>query len=333
MSNGKKRWAGITAVALVIALVAAYIPLEQISRATLARRQAGQAGGAAANYLVDHTAYMRQSSLERAAQALESYLTPPSTAEDLYWLASARIAQEKFPEALTYVERCLALYSEEDELVLTDLWLKKGCLHAVMGQPEEAQEALDRALSFAPQSADAYLVKSQVCIEQGENGRALESMKRYFELHPQGDAYRLTLAQLMADQGDTQGALEELNLLAEKGLADAQAYSLRGAAYFQEGDYARAEADFTQCEALDGATGDIYYYRGICRMLAERYLQASQDFEKARELAMAQGKLLYLQALCDYQTEDYARALVGFTSSSARAARGKTSCFIKASAI
>jgi tetratricopeptide (TPR) repeat protein len=312
VSKSKKKWAGIVAVALVVVLLAAYFPLQEFSRATITRRQADEKNSAAANYLVDQTEYIHESGLKRTSQMVESFLFSPTTVEDYYLLAGARIARENFPEALEYVDKCLALYNGTDSAVLADLWLKKGCLCAIQGDQQGALEGLDQALQFNPESPDAYLVKSQVYVEMEKNQQALESMKKYFELAPESDDYRLTLAQLMMTQGDISGALEQLTNLADKGLADAQAYGLRGAGYFQTEVYSSAEADFNRCIDLGGGNKDIYYYRGICRMMAEKYRDAAADFESAQSSGMAGTE--YLQALCRYQAGEYEKALPLFTA-------------------
>jgi tetratricopeptide (TPR) repeat protein len=307
VSISKKKWTGIIAILSVVVLLAAYFPLQEISRATITRRQAGEKNSAAANYLVDQTEYVHESGLKQTGHTVESFLFGPATAEDYYLLASARIARENFPEALEYVGRCLEMYTGTDPAVLADLWLKKGCLCAILGDRQGALNGLDKALEYNPQSPDAYLVKSQVYVEMEENPQALESMKRYFELAPDPDAYRLTLAQLMAAQNDITGAREQLTYLVDKGLKDAQVYALRGAGYFQTEVYTLAEADFNQCIDLGGGTKDIYYYRGICRMMAEKYREAAADFVSAASCGMAGTE--YLQALCRYQSGDYEKAL------------------------
>jgi tetratricopeptide (TPR) repeat protein len=256
---------------------------------------------------VDQTEYIHENDLKRTGQMVESFLFSPSTVEDYYLLASARIARENFPEALEYVDKCILLYKGTDTAVLADLWLKKGCLYAVLGDHQSALEGLDQALVFSPESPDAYLVKSQVYVEMEKSQQALESMKHYFELAPESDDYRMTLAQLMMTQGDILGAQEQLTYLADKGLADAQVYGLRGTGYFQTEVYSLAEADFTRCIDLGGGNRDIYYYRGICRMMAEKYLEAAADFESAASYGMADT--VYLQALCRYQAGDYEKAL------------------------
>lgn len=307
MNRPKRKWAGIIAIILVIVLLAAYFPLQEISRATITYRQADEKNSAAANYLVDQTEYIHESGLKQTGQTVESFLFGPTTAEDYYRLASARIARENFPEALNYVDKCLQLYKGTDSATLADLWLKKGCLCAILGDHQAALDGLDQALTFYPQSSDAYLVKSQVYVEMEKNQQALESMKHYFELAPESDDYRMTLAQLMMTQGDVSGAQEQLTYLVNKDLADAQVYGLRGAGYFQTEVYSLAEADFTQCIDLGGATKDIYYYRGICRMMAEKYREAATDFESAA--SYGKTDTVYLQALCRYQAGEYEKAL------------------------
>jgi len=307
VSRLKKRWAGIVAISLVIALIIAYIPLQEISRATIQRLQADEKNAAAANYLVDRTEYIHESDIARTGQMVASYLFGPTTLEDYYRLAGARIARENFPEALDYVEKCLELYTGMDSTILADLWLKKGCLYAILGNQQDALDSLDQALLANPNSPDAYLVKSQVYVEMEQNQQALDSMKRYFELVPESDDYRLTLAQLMLMQGDISTAQEQLTQLVDKGLADAQVFGLRGSCYFQTEVYNLAEMDFTRCIDLGSGTKDIYYYRGICRMMAENYMEAAADFDSAQVAGM-EGTM-YLQALCRYQAGEYEKAL------------------------
>lgn len=303
-----KQWTGFIALTLVGSMIAAYIPLRDSTKVTLNRRDSSDETAAAANYLHDNTDTIRQGEMDRIWKAIKNAVfEEPRTYRYYYTLASLKIGNEKFDEALTAISKCLELYKGSDAEVLTDLWLKKGCLCAMLNRRPEAISSLDKALLINPTLNQVYLVKSQVHVQAGELAEALRNLKAYFKEVPDADEYRFSLAQLMAAQKDLAGAATELSLLAERGLANEGVYALRAACYLQEGEYQKAVEDYGRCIALSPDKQEYRYYRGVCLMFLEDYTAAAEDF--ANCLKAGKDDAPYLEALARYQAGQYEKAL------------------------
>ena len=66
--------------------------------------------------------------------------------------------------------------------------------------------------------------------------------------------------------------------------ATSSSYLERGNEWFAKGEYARAEADFTQAIKLQPQLANTYALRGLVRLLQNRVDAAQQDFDQCLTL-------------------------------------------------
>ncbi|MBA7591489.1 Cell division coordinator CpoB [subsurface metagenome] len=83
----------------------------------------------------------------------------------------------------------------------------------------------------------------------------------------------------------------------------------RGMAYFAEGDYEAALADFTESIRLNPQNAKALYHRGVTLQVLEDYEAAREDLSRAVRFNPFQFDALFQRAQTYYHLGDYSRAL------------------------
>ncbi len=281
----KTRWGlRIVAAALSVLLLCSLLLIDAV-KVTIYRQTYGDTNviAAAGNYLVDSTAYVSESALERAAQVVEGALTKPTTLEDFYNLASASIAKAEYANALACVDVCLEMAESSPDTVqaalYVDLLMKKGCLLALLNDYDQALLYFDRVIAIDSTQAQAQLLKTQIYAEQGETSSAIQSLLAYLALAPADYSMRAALVQLYYVQGNflaAESACDEyLSLTYDN---NGMIHFMRGASRLQNGGYEPAMEDLITaakrgyedpalcygqaaiCAYLLGKSGDVLSY-------------------------------------------------------------------------
>lgn len=246
----KKSWGVRIAAAMLAVLMICSLLLIDAVKVTIYRQSYGETNvlAAAGNYLVDSTAYVSESTLERAAQAIERALTKPTTLEDFYNLASESIAKAEYADALACVDVCLEMAESSTEGVeaamYVDLLMKKGCLLALLNDYDQALLCFDRVITTDSTQAQAQLLKTQIYAEQGETAAAIESLLAYIALAPADYDMRAALVQLYYVQGNflaAESACDEYLALTYD--SNGVIHFMRGASRLQNGSYGLAMED------------------------------------------------------------------------------------------
>ncbi|HDZ91500.1 MAG: DUF898 family protein [Deltaproteobacteria bacterium] len=78
--------------------------------------------------------------------------------------------------------------------------------------------------------------------------------------------------------------LREIEELVAQDRENADLYYNRGSLYEQNGDYRKAEKDFTRAISINYRDKDAYYNRGLVRIRMKKYALAIEDFDRAIDL-------------------------------------------------
>lgn len=70
-----------------------------------------------------------------------------------------------------------------------------------------------------------------------------------------------------------------------------QVYNNRGITYYQQGNYQQAIADYNKAIQIDPNYAEAYYYRGLSRSYLREKQAAIQDLKKAADLYKKQGNI------------------------------------------
>lgn len=268
------------AIAILLALTILGSTVMTTLAASRVTISAGEKSDAAQNYLVENTEYVSQPTHQR----MLDYLSARGDEDDfqsLYTLASASIAKEDYSKALAYIEKCIAFLDADQSLknlnldVYSDLWLKKSCLHVLLGEHESALSALEQTIELDATLSEAYLVMAQVSAEMGDIDGILSSLERYLELKPEDENIAEVLEELVAGlEAQEEAVLPET----QTDGPTVESEYLQGLYAIQSGDFSLGEQAITRAIGIDSEYIGLFYYRGICRLSLKNYSGAAEDF-------------------------------------------------------
>ena len=255
---------------------------------------------AAGQYLIDNTDYVQSGDLGRLEEKVQTYFTP-TTLEDYYSLAGTQIGAGEYEAALASVDTCLEMYPGDNETLYMDLLLKRGCLHVLLGQYEEAVAALEQVLLKDPEQADAYLVLAQIYSETGNYQGLILVLGEYLKLKPQDGDIRALLAQMLFELGEYQLAIKEYEQLRQlESMTESanQILFLEALAYIQMADYVTAKQILLTIMDTEEKVAGADYYLGVCYLSEEDYNSAEPRFTASLEAGDMVQLSAYSRAVC-----------------------------------
>ncbi len=264
----RKAWVSIVAVTLSVLLVASLVLLNAAS-VKISLTDGSDAQQAAASSLTENNAYIEQEEFTRIGDVIRSVLLTPDTLDDYYLLANMQIAQGKYEAALGSIEKCFLSAPEDETALMDDLWTKKGCIYAILGDYDKALESFGRISDGGAGSADVTQIAVQIAIGRGDLDGAAKRLGAYLEAFPEDTEMRALMAQV----------------------------------YYLEGDLTAAEEGYTALLAVAEDTGGEYHLmRASCRDQLGEYEGALDDYAQAAALGFEDAGLCWAQcALCAYQ--------------------------------
>ena len=114
------------------------------------------------------------------------------------------------------------------------------------------------------------------------------------------------------NKGDYDGAISIYSSILETNPAVEVASVLhkhRGMAYFSQGRYEEAVADFDQALELDPSCYQAAYFRGVVRSVKAEYGEAIKDFDSSLAINPFQAYTLYRRAQAYWHLADYPKAV------------------------
>lgn len=264
----RRIWVSIVAVTLSLLLVASVV-LVDAAGVKISMETGSDSQNAAASSLAQNNAYIDQDEFARMGDVIASVVKSPQTLDDYYLLASMQIAQGSYEEALVSVDQCFDAYHGGDTVLLDDLWTKKGCLNAMLGNYDETLKCFTNVTDGGAHSVDIVQIQAQIYIEQGDLSRATQCVGAYLQFEPDNTDMRQLLAKTS----------------------------------YLKGDYETAEAQYsTLLKAVQDEDGQLHLLRASCREQLGLFEGAMSDYTQAAELGFDDPGLCWAQgALCAYQ--------------------------------
>lgn len=262
----------------------------------------------AASVTRSNTAYLRQSTLERAKRVLRHAIRKPKKFEDFDTYASLAIASGDFEEAIAYLQSCMDTYPGDSDAERAVLWLRMGSLYTLTEKPMEAIDCYDKALELNDTLADAYLLRAQMKCESGTLESAADDLRHYEKLAGSNPVVQGALGGLYESIEDYKTANECYTLAIESGQYEVNMLASRARCRILTDDPASALNDLNRFFQEGGTdeNGDYYAMLGMCRMEKEDYAGALGAFHQAIARDYSGTSSLLSQCVaCAYVTEDY----------------------------
>lgn len=255
--------------------------------------------------------------IARIYSMLTGTLEDPDTAEEYYELANIAIGQNSYDAALEYLATARTLVEAENNVLMSELWLKSATIYILRGDMESAKVCLNSALNLDPESVQAILLQAQLLIEEQDYIGAADELKKYVTLAPEDTTTWQTLAQLYESLGEYEKAKAEYEAMYAL-YGDDDAYLLNALRCgLLSGNCEETLANFDAYLSENPDAEPEYrsiamFLKAVCQMQMGLYSDAADSFR----LAIDEGYdavTCYEQIIaCDFESGDYqALVLVG----------------------
>ncbi len=198
------------------------------------------------------------------------------------------LAWQKPQAALEEFRKALSLDPTFDQAALG-----LGRAHFLLGQDEQAAQALDLALDFNPRNFLARLALAKVYWRESRLEKAESAIAQVLTEHPEFPEAHADHGIILAKMGKYPQAKEEIDRGVEMGFKDAIAYNYLGVAYAETGDSAGAIRAYEEALALNPR-------------YAAAYLNLALEYRKQGQPAKAQGYYRKACALSGELCREYA---------------------------
>ncbi len=366
MNETKKRntplWQRILALACGIALFVSMFSF-------LTRVKSAEEDGIGADVLLENDPYVNASATERLSYAAVSFLMLGERFQQCYQRASFYIGKGSYERALEQIELCLSMCRESTDVsILDDLWLKYGCIQAVLGQYEAALTGFENISGDSAFSAEKEIVSAQIALEKGQMTDAFVHLTEYLRLSPEdasvyglyadccyyvgkpeeavkwydkaeqagiamdGSEYMLWCMCLM-DTGDSAAALDMARKALELGYADTSlCYSQCAICCYTLGQFETCleyGAKALESDSESVDYGMLVLYMGLATFALEEYSGALAYFDTAESLGCTQPDLWFYRGFCKMLTEDPQGAIEDFSKSEQSQEQHYNSCLYR----
>lgn len=163
---------------------------------------------------------------------------------------------------------------------------------------DEALSDIQKAIALNPKAAEYYVLQADILFVQGENALAFSALQNAIEKDGKCKEAYLKTAELSLYLKDYEKVLFNVNQVMRLDRNEAKAYFLRGWAMKEQGDTAKAVADYRKAVELKGdyeqafeELGNLYAIKGDG--LAVEYLKSTLNINPKNINAMYSLALFY----------------------------------------
>lgn len=307
--TAKKPWLRVAAIAVAAILLIAMFLNEAVRIHFAAVDFRGTILEQAAAITKENSAYLNEGKLSRIWDLLCNAIGQPKTYEEYDTFASMAIARDDYEAAATYLQGCIDTYSDTSDGELSLLYLRKGCIYALLEQYEPAIGCFDEVEKLAPQTADNYLLRAQMYTQLGQLDPVMADIEKYTALAGKQPNIQAAIAPLYEAQGKYAEAKEAYTAAIENtGIYSVDLLFGRARCAMILGDAETARQDLLRYlqEGGSDSQGGANAMLGICQMSAGAYQEALDQFGRALAGGYPYPFLLHTQmVLCGYVLGDY----------------------------
>ena len=230
----------------------------------------------------------------------------PSQSLPYYYRAVAKIQLEDFTGAITDCDSALIRNP-----FMPDAWMARGYAHLKTGKPDDAENDLNKALTYAPDNASIILYRIEALKNQKKYEAALSDIQRLLHRKrpPHANLLHAERAQIHLAMGDTTAADLSLDSAIYHDPAYADFYAIKAYIYLLRNENTRALDYLNRAIALGADYPSVYINRGVLLHQSFRYLDAMTDYSRAIELDPDQRQARFNRALLRSEVGDLNHAL------------------------
>ncbi len=166
---------------------------------------------------------------------------------------------------------------------MADLLLNKVRLLCKEQQPEQALEVVDRAIKYAPDPVQAWLIKGEILAGLQLYDEALEATESALKVRDDRDVLKLR-GNIFTSSGKFENALDTFTELISIDPENPEGYFLRASIFAELENFNRALNDLETATGIDPDMGFAWFNQGLVYLSIQRYGAAIKAFEKTMEL-------------------------------------------------
>lgn len=248
--------------------------------------------------------------LSRIQNSLLKNGEPSMTAEDYVRQAEKEIGEQNYDAALADLESARGLTNPGDGTALGEMWLQSAAIYFVRGEYDSSQDCTDKALLCDPDSAQAYLLRAQLCLEEDNSSDAVTALESYVSMEPTDFSSKAYLAQLYEDTErytDAANLYEQLS--AEEPEEDAYRINALRCAFIT-GDCEKAQSGLDDYLADETKADSEYrsvatFLSAACSMQLGQYASAVTKFREAAEAGYEVAACYEQMTACAFEAGEY----------------------------
>ena len=248
--------------------------------------------------------------LSRIQNSLLKAEEPSMTAEDYVKQAEKEIGEQNYAAALADLESARGMTDPGDGTSLSAMWLQSAAIYFVCGEYDSSQDCTDKALLCDPDSAQAYLLRAQLCLEEDNSSDAVTALESYVSIEPTDLSTKTYLAQLYeeTERYDDAAALYE-QLSAEEPEEDTHRINALRCAFII-GDYEKAQSGFDayladETKADSEYRGVAAFFSAAGAMQLGQYASAVTKFREAADAGYETAVCYEQMTACAFEAGEY----------------------------
>ncbi|MCA2937981.1 MAG: tetratricopeptide repeat protein [Microcystis sp. M113S1] len=199
---------------------------------------------------------------------------------DTYQQFTPQQRQEKLAEIKAYLSDSPSL----DPVQTSELWHKKGLIHAMGKEYEQAIASYDQALEFKPDKHEAWTNRGFALGNLGRFEEAIASYDQALEIKPDFHEAWYNRGSALDDLGRYEEAIASYDQALEIKPDKHEAWYNRGNALDNLGRYEEAIASYDQALEINSNDANTYYNKACCYGLQNNVELAIENLQRAINL-------------------------------------------------
>ncbi|OIP66047.1 MAG: hypothetical protein CO150_09455 [Nitrospirae bacterium CG_4_9_14_3_um_filter_53_35] len=170
------------------------------------------------------------------------------------------------------------------------------------GNFEQAENALNQAVSLFPNRSRTYVLRSRLHAEQGGMSQSIDDLTHALDIEPANGAILYELGNRQIEANRHTEAVESFKKAVLMDYRTQEIYLALGTALYRSGDTREAEEAWRETLKINPKNAEALYHLGAAALSRESYGEAIQDLQNAVEYAPDMAPAYLLLGDAHYQS-------------------------------